>query len=244
MEKGGFCHLEIPASDPEGLFQFYKKVFGWTKQTSFNMGENSYLIFQEPCGLGGGMTNEQLSPSEAGILLYMAVEDIEPALRLIEENGGKVIKPKTLITEEFGYYAHFLDPQGNTMGLWAPYSLTPDMKGIGGICWFEIPTTNPNTLSSFYSKVLNWQIKRMEGIDAVEFTTPMKQGGMFESTLKPSTPGIVLYIAVDDIDEQLKQAELEGAKIIMTKTKISDEYGYMGSCIDPQGNHIGVWSLT
>jgi predicted enzyme related to lactoylglutathione lyase len=47
------------------------------------------------------------------------VKDIEKKLREIEHAGGKIIKEKTGISPEFGFYALFNDPCGSLMGLWS-----------------------------------------------------------------------------------------------------------------------------
>jgi predicted enzyme related to lactoylglutathione lyase len=109
----GFCHVEIPTTDASKSKIFYSKVFGW------RMDENDpdYLMFSTPDDEGGGFTTSS-KPTKDGIVLYIAVEDIEKKLSEIEAAGGKIIKSKAGISPEFGFYALFTDPCGNIMGLW------------------------------------------------------------------------------------------------------------------------------
>ena len=50
--------------------------------------------------------------------MYIEAEDIESKLKEIETAGAKIIKGKTGISPEFGFFALFADPSGNTIGLW------------------------------------------------------------------------------------------------------------------------------
>ena len=57
-------------------------------------------------------------PTTEGTLLYLNPgHDLQPTLDKIEQNGGKIIVPKTLISPEMGYFGMFIDTEGNKMGL-------------------------------------------------------------------------------------------------------------------------------
>lgn len=57
-------------------------------------------------------------PTTDGAVLYLnAGNDLQPALDKIEQNGGKVIVPKTEISPEMGFFALFIDTEGNKLGL-------------------------------------------------------------------------------------------------------------------------------
>lgn len=110
----GFCHIEIPTTDAQMSKEFYGKMFGWT----FEEMPGGYVMFKPPDGLSGGFTTER-APSTEGISLYIEVADIEKKLEEIEAAGGKISSLKKKISDEFGYYAVFLDPLGNALGLWS-----------------------------------------------------------------------------------------------------------------------------
>jgi predicted enzyme related to lactoylglutathione lyase len=110
----GFCHIEIPTTDVQKSKAFYGQLFGW----EFDDMGGGYVIFKPPDGTGGGFTTER-KPSEEGICLYIEVEDIPKKLEEIESAGGKAVTAKTKISDEFGFYAIFLDPQGNALGIWS-----------------------------------------------------------------------------------------------------------------------------
>ncbi len=59
-------------------------------------------------------------PSAAGALIYLnAGNNLQLALDKIEPNGGKIIMPKTEISPEMGFFALFMDTEGNRLGLHA-----------------------------------------------------------------------------------------------------------------------------
>ncbi|MFT4146889.1 MAG: hypothetical protein QM644_20805, partial [Mobilitalea sp.] len=57
-------------------------------------------------------------PTTDGAVLYLnAGNDLQPMLDKVAQNGGQVIVPKTEISPEMGYFALFIDPEGNKLGL-------------------------------------------------------------------------------------------------------------------------------
>jgi uncharacterized protein len=57
-------------------------------------------------------------PTTDGAVLYLnAGDDLQPMLDKVKQNGGQVIVPKTQISPEMGFFALFIDTEGNKMGL-------------------------------------------------------------------------------------------------------------------------------
>ena len=56
---------------------------------------------------------------------------------------------------------------------------------------------------------------------------------------KPPITWTKIYLnGGEDLSEQLSRVESAGGKIVMSKTKINDEIGYMAIFIDSEGNNI------
>lgn len=74
---------------------------------------------QEMGGAGGSLVNteEHYQHSENGVLVYFSSEDINQELGRIPKAGGQVLQGKTLITEEIGYMALFMDSEGNSIAI-------------------------------------------------------------------------------------------------------------------------------
>ncbi len=119
MAHGSFCHLELKTTDIGKTRLFYETIFGWTFQVF--PGFETYAMFQTSGGLGGGFDAgpDAEPPSDEGPILHIEVDDIDAALAKIKEAGGKILAGRTKISDEFGYYALFLDNVGNRLGLWS-----------------------------------------------------------------------------------------------------------------------------
>ncbi len=77
-----------------------------------------------PASPGSGKANGGLiqsgmhKPCDYGALIYLnANPDLQIVQDRIEKAGGKVITPKTQITEEIGYMAYFHDTEGNHVAI-------------------------------------------------------------------------------------------------------------------------------
>ncbi|OGG05438.1 MAG: glyoxalase [Candidatus Glassbacteria bacterium RIFCSPLOWO2_12_FULL_58_11] len=111
--------FEIPAADFDRAVKFYKKVLGHELQV-VEMGPAKMGMFPaEPPSTGGAVVRaEGYSPGDRGTMVYFYVgDDLSDALKRVEPAGGKVVVPKTLISEDHGYFAVFKDTEGNKVGL-------------------------------------------------------------------------------------------------------------------------------
>lgn len=117
------------------------------------------------------------------------------------------------------------------------------------ISWFEIPTTDLNRAQTFYESV--FQIK-MTALDLAQIKmrmfpveSPMSIGGALvynaEFYKSSSTDGPLVYLNGNpDVQIFLDRIEKAGGKILVPKTQISPEYGYMAMFIDSEGNRIAL----
>jgi len=56
-----------------------------------------------------------------GALVYLAGgEDLTGVMNKIESAGGKILQPKSKVTDEIGYIAIFADTEGNKVALHSP----------------------------------------------------------------------------------------------------------------------------
>ena len=110
------CHVEIPTTDLGESKRFYETVFGWKVDV---LPEGNYAVFSPGEGEIGGGLDPSIPVGEGGSVAYVKVEDIPAALASITDNGGSIIKDKTQISPEYGFYALFKDCCGNKLGLWS-----------------------------------------------------------------------------------------------------------------------------
>lgn len=120
------------------------------------------------------------------------------------------------------------------------------------ISWFEIPTTNLDRAQRFYETIMGIQLITLDLPNIKMRMFPLEnQDGVGGSLCdsggfhKPSaTEGPLLYLnANPDVQLVLDRVESAGGKILVPKTEISSEFGYMAVIIDSEGNRIAFHSV-
>ncbi|TAF34616.1 MAG: VOC family protein [Cytophagales bacterium] len=111
--------FEIAAQDLERAKNFYQKVFE-TDFTFVDMPSSPMYMFpmdEAAAGAGGALVKaEDNIPSTSGTIIYFSCQDLNHEASRIEPAGGKLLFPKTSLGE-FGFMAHFIDTEGNRIGL-------------------------------------------------------------------------------------------------------------------------------
>jgi predicted enzyme related to lactoylglutathione lyase len=109
--------VEIPAQNFERAVSFYKAVLQIDLQ-GIDFGEEKMACF--PNGEGAISFAPGFNPGKDGVLVsFNAENDLEGAIERIEANGGRIVQPKTKIEAEGrGYFAVFIDCEGNRAGLY------------------------------------------------------------------------------------------------------------------------------
>lgn len=116
------------------------------------------------------------------------------------------------------------------------------------INWFEIPASDFNRAKKFYTSLFDTELheQEMQGIKMAFFPAEGDDVGGSICTgegYKPSADGTMPYLnGGKDLTSMLNRAEAAGGKVIMPKTKISDEIGHMAIFFDTEGNRIALHS--
>ena len=120
--------------------------------------------------------------------------------------------------------------------------------------WFEIPTTNFERAVEFYETIFNTKLQRMEIAAGTLTPTPMAvfpssgEGAtgalVYIPEHKPAAAGPLLYLnANPNLDEVLARVEEAGGKLLMGKTVLPNNFGYMAIFFDTEGNHMALHSI-
>lgn len=111
--------FEIPAIDFERAVKFYSTILDKELAVSHLNGSDMAFFSNEPLEVSGVIIHgEGAEPSAKGVLIYLnGGEDLSIPLAKIEPSGGTIIVPKTKISNELGYFAIFMDSEGNRMAL-------------------------------------------------------------------------------------------------------------------------------
>lgn len=119
--KNLVAFFEIPATDFSRAVKFYETVLN-CKLSVMECSTEKMAFFPEESGKCPGAVSfaPDFKPSKDGVLISLSVGNMEEAIFCIEENGGKIITPKTKIEAEgMGYFSVFIDVEGNRVGLYS-----------------------------------------------------------------------------------------------------------------------------
>jgi len=114
--------FEIPATEVSRAVNFYQTILD-IKIEKLDMPEMQMGIFPYEGQMVTGVIikAEGYKPSADGVTIYLnGGDNLQVILDKIEKNGGKILVPKTLHADESGYFAIFLDSEGNKIGLHSP----------------------------------------------------------------------------------------------------------------------------
>jgi len=121
------------------------------------------------------------------------------------------------------------------------------------ISWFEIPTTDIDRAQKFYETIFDMTMMPMDFPSMKMRMFPLDDmmtqvggalvdsGGFHKVSV---TDGPLIYLnANPDVQNVLDKVEAAGGKIMVPKTEISPEYGFMAVFSDTEGNRIGLHSV-
>lgn len=122
------------------------------------------------------------------------------------------------------------------------------MSNPNALNWFEIPVVDLDRAKRFYSTVLQAELREWTMDGMKQALLPYKEGGVGGALaqaehLTPSPQGTVVYLdAGADLDGALARAQEAGGKIVLGKTRISEDIGWIAFVLDTEGNRIGLHS--
>ena len=111
--------VEIPVTNLSRAIAFYQTILG-VNIDKMAMGDTEMGVLPATEGSVNVVLvkGKDYIPTNNGVLIYLDMgNDLQPALEKVEKNGGKVLLPKTEISPEMGYYAMFVDSEGNKIGM-------------------------------------------------------------------------------------------------------------------------------
>src|SRR5690606_1541348 len=102
--------FEMPVYDVKRASAFYNAIYSMQMEVSYH-GEYAMAYFPAETGVGGALVaGPGCVPNDTGVLIYLnAGNDLDSILGRVELAGGRVIMPKTLISEMAGSFALFID---------------------------------------------------------------------------------------------------------------------------------------
>ncbi|SOE23833.1 hypothetical protein SAMN06298216_4212 [Spirosomataceae bacterium TFI 002] len=120
--KSHISIFEIPAMDISRAVNFYQAILDIDIEKMEMPGmEMGIFPYENQMVTGVILKSEGYKPSAEGVTIYLnGGDNLQTILDKVEENGGKIITPKTPHADEIGYFALFIDSEGNRLGLNSP----------------------------------------------------------------------------------------------------------------------------
>ena len=120
------------------------------------------------------------------------------------------------------------------------------------ISWFEIPALDIGRAQKFYETIFEINMIPLDlpniKMRMFPIESPMHIGGALcynEEFYKPTaTEGPLIYLNGNpDVQIVLDRIESAGGRIIVPKTEISPEHGFMAVFLDTEGNRVALHSI-
>ena len=111
----------------------------------------------------------------------------------------------------------------------------------GKVVHFEIPIDDGERAVAFYSRAFGWSLERWGPIEY--WTTQAGEGEGIGGALArrdADSPGLMLYIEVDDVDAALAAVEAAGGRRLTERMPIPT-VGWSAAFEDSEGNRVGVF---
>ena len=112
-----FSWHELATSDPQGAFDFYSELFGWSRGEAHDLGAgNFYQIIEREGARIGGIYRLQDPSRPPYWLVYVKVDDLDGTVASARAAGGQIVQEPREVPG--GYrVARILDPQGGAIAL-------------------------------------------------------------------------------------------------------------------------------
>jgi uncharacterized protein len=119
--KNAITWFEIPITNVQRAKSFYETILN-IQMTEIELDKDFIIVLfpVEEGTVGGALCkNEKFYvPTQSGNILYLnANPDLQTVLDKVEQVGGKIMKAKTHISNDFGFMAFIEDTEGNRIAL-------------------------------------------------------------------------------------------------------------------------------
>ncbi|MBO9201771.1 MULTISPECIES: VOC family protein [Niastella] len=112
--------------------------------------------------------------------------------------------------------------------------------GNGKICYIEMAAEDIESSSAFYQAVFGWNIrKRGDGATSFDDGVGEVSGAWVKGRAPATTPGLLVYVMVDDIEDTIAKVIANGGTIVQPVGEDAPEI--TARFRDPAGNVIGLY---
>ena len=110
--------FEIPAANFGRAVDFYEKVLATKMKRDTFEGAQMAIFPYEGQAVSGAVIAADGHAAGSGTVVYLSAgSDLAIALARVVPSGGSVAVPKTALPDGMGFFAQFIDSEGNRVGL-------------------------------------------------------------------------------------------------------------------------------
>ena len=111
--------FEIPVTDFDRARTFYETILGRAVHPMVMGPITMGMLASDPSVVGGALVHGPgTAPSKEGTIVYLnGGDDLQEMLNRVQSAGGVIDVPKTEIGNGYGFFAYFIDTEGNKVGL-------------------------------------------------------------------------------------------------------------------------------
>ncbi|MHC2437814.1 VOC family protein [Bradyrhizobium sp. USDA 4451] len=238
-----FAWYELLTTDVGGASAFYGSVLGWVAKDASTTALPYRLFMSGELPRSGLMElpeegrRQGATPRWIG---YVGVDDVDAAVRRMQERGGAVYVPPT--ATNIGRLAIVADPQRATFGLLSgsnvACSAADGLDAVGRVGWHELLADDWRKAFGFYSVVFGW--RPADGGNAPDETYQMFSaggltvGGIFNKRPLEPIAFWLYYFNVDDLDAAIMRVNAGGGQVYEGPLELPSG-SWIARCLDPQG---------
>ena len=248
---GKFVWHDLITDDVAAAKAFYGALLGWEFEDLQGEGVTYTLVRSEGEPVGGMAAVAPVDSDLAGArwLSLMSVEDVDAAVDIVEERGGRAIaEPWTNPTR--GRMAVVADSQGAIVAFITsiagdPRDRTAEQVPPGQWLWTELWTRDAAAAANVYGAVAGYGVELTTIADNNAYRVLMRDGtpraGLNELPWPEVEPNWLPYIKVANAADVARRAEqLGGTVLIPPMERIRN--GSLGLVLDPTGAAFAIQS--
>ena len=243
--EGTPCWADLITRDPRTSQKFYGTLFGWTFQTGSSGEITDYIYAYKDGALVAGLLSSD--PDETGAegwVTYLKVENVEATVNSAAMHAGSIYLNPTYVPTQ-GSMAMIGEPSGHGVGLWENGEHPEfEARGVPGApVWHELRSGTFESTTSFYEKVLGWQLRCFNDHREAHYHVLGEhfdlQTAVRDFTHAPEREaGWHIYFQVADIQDALDAVTNLGGHII--KRAHAGTLGLTAEGTDPLGTAFSI----
>lgn len=249
--------LHFGTTDMAGAKAFYSGLFGWEFEDSGPETHHYQMITKDGALVGGGMDTTGIPGPDGGALpsrwdTFLAVDDVDARVEKAQDAGGTLLMP-VAAAGSAGGYGMVQDPTGSVVGLWQGCGIEGyEFTGKpGSPVWFELMTHGFDEASSFYSAVVDADLRPMSEPmedDSFRYVTngpgESASWGLGDATgvMPPEAAGWRVYFGVNSSDAAIATVLELGGQVL--DGPVDSPFGRIATIAAPDGATFQICAMS